>query len=126
MQFFGLQVASVLSLLSTLAACASEPHVVSVGKDGLKMTPSTLNAAVGEKVTFKFFPKTHSVARGSFNDPCKPLSETSFFSGGFNTTDANGNVTTFTITIEDALPIYYYCVSPTHCGKGMVGIINPK
>jgi plastocyanin len=115
----------LLSIFPALAASA-DPLVVEVGEDNaLTFSPSTATVAVGDKVTFKFYPPIHSVAQGSFESPCQPLSNDSFFSGGFVTTDSKGNATTFTITVNDTQPIYYYCAFPGHCGQGMVGIINP-
>jgi plastocyanin len=98
-------------------------HKVAVGKNGLSFTPDNLNASVGDEVEFHFYPATHSVVQSSFASPCSPLNDTSFFSGGFKT--ASGvNTETFTITINDTKPIWYYCGAPSHCQSGMVGVIN--
>jgi plastocyanin len=105
-------------------ASADGVHIVEVGNGGLTFSPSNLTAKVGEKVEFHFYPPTHSVAQASFASPCTPLAnDTGFFSGGFKT--ASGvNSETFTITINDTKPIWYYCGFPTHCESGMVGVIN--
>lgn len=34
--------------------------------------------------------------------------------------------TTFTVTINDTNPIYFYCLFTGHCQAGMVGVINPS
>ncbi|KAG9230607.1 Cupredoxin [Amylocarpus encephaloides] len=115
---------SLLALIPALVA--AETTTVTVGKGGsLTFEPSTAMVPVGGTVEFKFFPMKHSVAQGAFDAPCKPLSADSFWSGGFATSDPAGNATTFSITVKDDKPIYYYCAFPGHCGQGMVGIINP-
>lgn len=32
---------------------------------------------------------------------------------------------TFTIAVEDAKPIWFYCSQGRHCQSGMVGVVNP-
>ncbi|KAH8657181.1 Cupredoxin [Tricladium varicosporioides] len=113
---------TVLSLAS--AVLAADPQIVKVGDGALAFSPSTITAAVGSTVEFRFYPMKHSVAQGTFESPCTPGSNTSFFSGGMATASGVNNMT-FTLTIADDKPIYYYCAFPGHCGSGMVGIINP-
>lgn len=118
---------SVVSLLALPLALAADPTIIKVGDEqgALTFSPDTATIPVGGVAEFHFYPQIHSVAQGTFEDPCKPLSNTSFFSGGFITSSPSGNATTFKVTITDDKPIYYYCGYPSHCAAGMVGIINP-
>jgi plastocyanin len=103
-------------------------QTVSVGADGnIAYSPNTLTAAVGSQVEFVFFPPTHSVTQGTFANPCVPaeLNGTGFWSGGM-TTASGMNANSFTITINDTNPIWFFCSFPTHCENfGMAGVINP-
>lgn len=57
-------------------------HTVDVGEDGeWTFSPNSLKVAPGEKVPFEFYGSHHSVAQGSFANPCQPMSSTSFYSG---------------------------------------------
>ncbi|KAH7413467.1 Cupredoxin [Cadophora sp. MPI-SDFR-AT-0126] len=109
---------------STTASSSGPIHTVKVGDGGLTFDPNSLTASVGDTVEFHFFPATHSVAQSSFAAPCAPLNDTSFFSGGFKTASGE-NEQTFSITVNDTKPIWYYCGFPGHCGAGMAGVINP-
>lgn len=97
---------------------------VQVGADGLSYTPNDIKAAVGTKVEFIFNPKNHTVTQSSFADPCHALPG-GFFSGFVPTTETPSS-TSFTITVADTKPIWFYCSQTvgTHCQKGMVGAIN--
>ncbi|KLO12287.1 hypothetical protein SCHPADRAFT_905300 [Schizopora paradoxa] len=102
---------------------------VKVGDEGLFFVPPTVNASVGDIVSFSFVGKNHSVTQSSQDNPCTPLD------GGFNSgllgigndTNAPPGIWNLTIT-DDSQPIWYFCeaVSPeSHCTSGMVGAINP-
>jgi plastocyanin len=97
---------------------------VAVGADGLTYTPNNIVAAVGTNVEFTFSPKNHTVTQSSFADPCHPLAN-GFFSDFVPTTETPSS-TTFTITVKDSKPIWFYCSQTvgSHCQKGMVGAIN--
>jgi plastocyanin len=100
-------------------------HTVAAGNGALAYSPNTITANVGETVEFHFYPPLHSVAKGDFATPCTPSTNgTEFFSGDI-TTSSGQNANVFTITINDTSPIWFYCVIPTHCQGGMVGVINP-
>jgi plastocyanin len=43
---------------------------VDVGLGGLKFTPNSTAAAVGDIVEFHFHPQNHSVVQSSFDSPC--------------------------------------------------------
>jgi len=118
-------VAVVEAAAPPAVTATSSPFKVSVGKDGLTYTPSNIIAEVGTLIEFDFFPKNHTVTQSSFKDPCHPLSTGGFFSD-FVPTMASPSGTTFTITVNDTKPIWFYCSQTlgTHCQKGMVGAIN--
>ncbi|KAH8589308.1 Cupredoxin, partial [Bisporella sp. PMI_857] len=101
---------------------------VKVGANNLTYTPSNIIAAPGTKIEFSFFPKNHTVTQSSFSDPCHPLAG-GFFSGFVPTQPAAAGSSSFTITVNDTKPIWFYCsqTAGDHCQKGMVGSINaPK
>jgi plastocyanin len=53
-------------------------HKITVGANGqLSYNPPNITAAIGDTVTFEFHPKNHTVTQSSFNDPCRPLADTS-------------------------------------------------
>ncbi|XP_014561324.1 hypothetical protein COCVIDRAFT_33661 [Bipolaris victoriae FI3] len=108
------------------AALAAE-HTIAVGdKAGnLVFKPDSIMAAEGDTVTFKFWPKNHSVAQATFANPCQPMSN-GFWSGFVPTSDAEKvATTTFTYEVTNAsAPIWFYCTQGMHCQNGMVGVIN--
>lgn len=84
---------SAAAVAQTSAAAVPVVHVVTVGaNDQLVFVPNVITAAVGEKVEFNFFGPSHTVVEGSFDNPCQPLSATSFYSGIISTTGSNVNV----------------------------------
>jgi hypothetical protein len=63
--------------------------------------------------------------QSSFADPCHPQAGGGFFSGFVFTPDGPSK-TTFTITVKDTKPIWFYCAQTAmmHCQAGMVGAVN--
>ena len=56
---------------------SASAHVVTVGMNGaLEFSPNTLIANAGDKVTFRFTSKNHTVTQSTFASPCSPLAET--------------------------------------------------
>jgi plastocyanin len=110
----------VASLFSTALAAS---HSIDVGENGLVFSPTSTTAAVGDTVTFHFYPHSHGVARSSYGSPCAAINDG--FNSGFVTIASGESPTTFTITINDTPPIWYYCPRSDHCQAGMVGVINP-
>ncbi|KAH8819811.1 Cupredoxin [Xylogone sp. PMI_703] len=99
---------------------------IDVGPGGnLTFFPPNITELVGTQVVWTFNPKNHSVVQSSFNDPCHPLPQSGFSSGFVSMMQPHSGVT-FTVTIEDEKPIWYYCAQTTknHCQSGMVGSIN--
>ncbi|KAF2788283.1 Cupredoxin [Melanomma pulvis-pyrius CBS 109.77] len=118
---------STIFTATALAGSAlAADHTVVVGKDGLSFVPNVTTAAKGDTVTFKFWPKNHSIAQGAFAKPCEPLAN-GFWSGFVPTTDtAKAASETFMYTVQNAsAPVWFYCTQGSHCQSGMVGVINP-
>jgi plastocyanin len=115
--------------LPTATGSPSPAYTVAVGKNGFTFTPDTVVAKIGEKITFQFFPKNHSVVQADFNDPCNPAAVTGSIFSGFIPVAAPGpSNQTFTITVKDDKPIWLYCAAlapKPHCSVGMVAVINP-
>lgn len=118
---------SVFAATALAGSALAADFTVSVGKNGtLAFEPNVIQAAQGDTVTFKFWPKNHSIAQGPFNAPCTP-SDGGFWSGYVPTSDnAAAATTTFMYTVQNAsLPVWFYCTQGRHCQGGMVGVINP-
>jgi len=99
---------------------------ISVGNGGIKFSPNTATAAVGDTLAFHFYEGSgpHSVVRSSFDNPCMPMAGTAEFYSGYFVGDTAGTQT-YEITVTDTEPIWYYCSAEEHCENGMVGVINP-
>lgn len=122
---------------SAVESATGAVQTVKVGESGPSFSPNKLTAAVGDKIEFHFYPATHSVAQAAFDKPCEPSSDDAFFSGGITVKPPSNSARsaisrrqdssahqTFTITVTDTKPIWFYCGFPGHCQKGMVGVIN--
>jgi plastocyanin len=119
---------TIFAATALVGAAVAENHVVVVAnKTGaLAFFPDSLQAAQGDTVTFRFWPKNHSVAQSTFAQPCAPM-QNGFWSGFVPTqsVDAVANQT-FSMEITNAsAPIWFYCTQGKHCQSGMVGVINP-
>jgi plastocyanin len=117
---------SVVASSALLGLSLAADHVVKVGGNNGELTfdPNSLRAAQGDTVTFKFWPKNHSVAQAAFASPCQPL-DNGFWSG-YHATSNGVAEDSFQITISNASrPLWYYCTQGQHCQRGMVGVINP-
>ncbi|KAK0620826.1 hypothetical protein B0T14DRAFT_538097 [Immersiella caudata] len=113
------------AFMATATLATAAKIQIAVGKDGLVFTPNSVTAAKGDIIEYQFFPPTHSVIMGDFNNPCMPAATGGFFSGGF-TTSSGQNSNVFQVTINTTDPIFFYCGFPTHCESGMSGVINPS
>ncbi|TGJ88566.1 hypothetical protein E0Z10_g240 [Xylaria hypoxylon] len=93
-------------------------------------TPDTITAVPGDEIIFQFWSYGHSVARSEFGFPCMPYEyitpdETGFWSG--NMLDVTGSRPTFTVTVNDTKPIFFYCSLSGSCKENkMIGVINPN
>ncbi|THX67099.1 hypothetical protein D6D05_09978 [Aureobasidium pullulans] len=109
--------------LSLFGIVNAASHSIDVGEDGLVFSPNSTTAAVGDIVTFHFYPRAHGVARSSYSSPCAAMDNG--FNSGFVKVASGESNTTFTITVNNTDPIWYYCPQGDHCQAGMVGVINP-
>ncbi|KAI9712273.1 MAG: hypothetical protein M1820_001486 [Bogoriella megaspora] len=102
----------------------SAVQTINVGQNGLMFTPPSVNAAPGSQVQFNFFPSNHSVVQGNQNTPCATTGN-GFFSGFVASNQGNQGQQTFTVTVPNSQPMFFYCSVPGHCQAGMAGVINP-
>ena len=109
-----------------IATVFAANHDILVGQSGLSFTPETTVAAVGDTLTFHFFPRHHSVVRGPYETPCSysTAANDTFFSGFIPSTSGAASQT-FTVTVKDTKPMWYYCSQASHCQLGMAGVVNP-
>ncbi|RDW75303.1 hypothetical protein BP6252_06445 [Coleophoma cylindrospora] len=112
----------LISMLAVAAAAQAATIDIAVGETGLKFTPNTTTAAVGDVLAFHFYSGGHSVVSGALANPCTP-DATSFFSGYIPGSSAGD--TTFEVTVNSTDPIWFYCSLNRHCENGMVGVVNP-
>ncbi|EPS43252.1 hypothetical protein H072_2780 [Dactylellina haptotyla CBS 200.50] len=122
---------------TTTGAPSSESvkvHVVqALVKDGKPaFDPQEIQAAVGDLIQFQFHPMNHSVVRAAFADPCVPIEDSpsgngtaGFYSGFMPVAQDASVMPTFSITVENDKPIWFYCSQGKHCQAGMVGAVNP-
>ncbi|KAI9152117.1 extracellular serine-rich protein [Paramyrothecium foliicola] len=125
MKFPGLLLASA----TLWTAVSGRNHEVTVGKGGqLKFEPENLAAKPGDTITYRFFAKNHAVAQSTFDSPCQ-YKDHGIFSG-FTPTDSDSEPapTTFTITVNNTDPLWFYCpqTNGDHCQKGMVHSVNAE
>jgi len=85
----------------------------------LRYVPFALNASVGDTIKFMWGANNHTVTKSSELTPCNKTSDQPFASGEQNQSFV------FTQVVNDTNTTFYYCGTPTHCQKGMFGIINP-
>jgi plastocyanin len=112
-------------------ASAGIDHKVIVGGPGvLAYSPSNITAQVGDTITFEFHQKNHTATASSFDAPCRALALTSttgqvgFDSGFIPVADGSTTFPTYTVRVNDTLPIWVYCRQGNHCGSGMVFSAN--
>jgi plastocyanin len=67
-------------LLALVPAALAAQQTIIVGKGGDTFTPDTITAAKGDTVKFTFAETGHSVSASAYDSPCKPASDTTFFS----------------------------------------------
>jgi plastocyanin len=98
---------------------ATHTVVVAPSKGVFRMMPFHTTAAVGDTIEFHWGADAHTVTQSSALTPCnKSAGETVFASGTQNKDFV------FTQAVNNTDPLYYFCGTPTHCDKGMFGIIN--
>jgi plastocyanin len=93
--------------------------IVAPSQGVLRYVPFALNASVGDTVKFMWGANNHTVTKSSELALCNKTSDQPFASGEQNKSFV------FTQVVNDTNPTFFYCGTPTHCEKGMFGIINP-
>jgi plastocyanin len=96
--------------IATLATAASAAQFnVTVGAGGiLAYSPSSINASVGDTVTFIFNPKNHTVTQSTFTAPCEPM--VGGIDSGFMPVAANATSDpTMEITVNATTPLWFFC-----------------
>ncbi|KAF3911513.1 hypothetical protein ABW20_dc0108043 [Dactylellina cionopaga] len=84
--------------------------------------PAYIKANVGDTLDFHFQGTlTHSVARGSYDKPCEPVTDGGFYSGMQLLKEG---YSMFKVKVTDSKPIWFYCTYGQHCQHGMVGVVN--
>src|SRR6267154_4453236 len=96
-------------VLATLASTVSAANLqVKVGADVIAFTPTSVNATTGDTVTFVFSPKNHTVTQSTFAAPCQAMSGGA--DSGFQPVATNAsNVPSFSITVNNTQPTWFYC-----------------
>lgn len=84
-----------------------------------RYAPAFINAAPGDTVRFMWNANNHTVTKSSQLTMCNKTDDQPFASGEQNV----GFM--FDQVVNDTNPVFYYCGTPTHCQKGMFGVINP-
>jgi plastocyanin len=115
------------------SSASAVTHTVLVGQDTqFKFSPDTVNASVGDSITWVFYPGGHTVVRASFGWPCIPWNMSTdlpgfFYSGEIAPQTVVDPLPQYTIQINDTAPIFYYCSAPGSCiNQHMLGVINPN
>lgn len=98
---------------------ATHTVIVAPTQGVLRYVPFAVNASVGDTIKFMWGANNHTVTKSSALLPCNKSSDALFTSGTQNKDFV------FTQVVNDTNPTFFYCGTPTHCQKGMFGIINP-
>jgi plastocyanin len=98
---------------------ATHTVIVAPTQGVLRYVPFAVNASVGDTIQFMWNANNHTVTKSSELLPCNKTADSPFTSGQ----QSKGFV--FTQVVNSTDPTYFYCGVPSHCQKGMFGIINP-
>jgi len=98
---------------------ATHTVIVAPTQGVLRYIPFAVNASVGDTIQFMWGANNHTVTKSSSLLPCNKTGDAPFASGTQNKTFV------FTQVVNDTNPTFFYCGTPTHCQKGMFGVINP-
>jgi len=94
--------------------------IVAPTKGVFRFVPFATNASVGDTIEFHWGADQHTVTKSSQLLPCNKSADAPVFASG----EQNKSFV-FTQVVNDTNPTFYYCGTPTHCEKGMFGVINP-
>jgi len=104
---------------STGSDGATHTVIVAPSQGVLRFVPFATNASVGDTIMFMWGANMHTVTKSSELSLCNKTDDNPFTSGVQNKSFV------FTQVVNDTNPTFFYCGVPTHCEKGMFGIINP-
>ncbi|KAJ7470721.1 hypothetical protein FB451DRAFT_1038491 [Mycena latifolia] len=99
---------------------ATHTVLVAPTKGVFRMMPFATNASIGDTIEFHWGADNHTVTKSSELLPCNKSAAAPVFASG----EQNQGFV-FTQVVNDTNPTFYYCGTPTHCEKGMFGVINP-
>lgn len=121
---FGMSSGAAPPATTTVAAVAGTgaTHTVIVAptKGVLRYVPFAVNASVGDTVRFMWGAGPHTVTKSSALTVCNKSAEADAFVSG----QQNASFV-FDQIVNNTDPTFFFCGVPTHCQKGMFGIINP-
>lgn len=96
---------------------ATHTVVVAPSQGVLRYVPFAVNASVGDTVKFMWGANVHTVTKGSALELCNKTADAPFASGLQNKSFV------FEQVVNDTKPTFFYCAAPSHCQKGMFGIM---
>jgi len=119
-------------LVAAVSVAAQTTQTVMVGQNGtLTYNPSNITAAAGDIITFVFTSKNHTATQSTFAAPCTQLTNASVtpnivgISSGFVPVPANSSeFPTWSFSVTDTTPLWFFCLQANHCQQGMVFSIN--
>ncbi|KZT68962.1 hypothetical protein DAEQUDRAFT_745385 [Daedalea quercina L-15889] len=114
--------ATATATASAMASGTGTTHTIYVAptQGVLRMVPFAVNATPGDTLYWIWGANNHTVTKSSELSPCNTTTDGTAFATGEQDMGA-----TFTETVNDTNPVFYYCATPGHCEKGMFGVINP-
>lgn len=120
---------------ATPASLAGNVHVVQVGNNGtLAYDPPFVMAQPRDTIQFVFHQKNHTATQSAFAAPCLPFMAADgtpgVDSGFVPVPDGTTDFPTWSVTVNDTNPLWFYCKQKkpdgtSHCGAGMVFAVNP-
>ena len=114
---------------------ATHTVIVAPTQGVLRYVPFAINASVGDTIKFMWGANNHTVTKSSALLPCNKSSDALFTSGTQNKdfvcrfcqsqsrSLAQTHILSVTQVVNDTNPTFFYCGTPTHCQKGMFGIM---
>ena len=96
---------------------ATHTVIVAPSQGVLRYVPFAVNASVGDTVKFMWGANGHTVTKGSALELCNKTGDAPFASGLQNKSFV------FEQIVNDTNPTFFYCAAPSHCQKGMFGIV---
>ncbi|KAK4704861.1 hypothetical protein P7C70_g1351, partial [Phenoliferia sp. Uapishka_3] len=114
--------------VGNVAANSTTPLVAGPGqvvvapiKGDLRFVPFAINVAAGQTVEYVWGAGPHTVTQSSSLTICNKTLEAGGFASGLQNATFK-----FPVAVNQSTsPTFFYCSVPTHCEKGMFGIMNP-